>query len=63
MAKKKKNDKSLIDDNYYDIPKPRINNKTIEAMRIIVNDPGLARLGKCEMESIIDAYKAGKRSK
>lgn len=65
MAKKKskKNQEPEISIMRYEPPKPRINEKKIKAMEEILKDEGCRHLGREEMRSIVDAYKAGKRSK
>lgn len=64
MAKKKDTRKDAqISIMRYEPPKPKINEKKIQAMEELLKDEGCRHLGREEMRQIVDAYKAGKRSK
>lgn len=63
MAKKKKKTEPEISIMRYEPPKPKINEKKIKAMEELLKDEGCRHLGREEMQQIVNAYKAGKRSK
>jgi len=44
-------------------PKPKINEKKVKAMEELLKDPGCRYMSTSEMQGIVDAFKAGKRSK
>lgn len=63
MAKKK--DKKELDFQVlrYEPAKPKINEQKIKAMEILLKDEGCHNLSRSEMQTIVEAYKAGKRGK